>query len=190
MKASTEQKIADEEQVAKYLGSLVEQIRSSFFAKATQDRQSLPWDRFAIIGIQTRGVTLAQRIRSLLNTHGEAEIPLGTLDITLYRDDLDDSGPRPVVRSTDIPFNLDGYHILLVDDILYTGRTVRAALDELVDFGRPASVRLAVLIDRGHREFPIHADFVGTRLTTKKEQMVKLRLCEVDGMDEVLLFHG
>jgi pyrimidine operon attenuation protein/uracil phosphoribosyltransferase len=115
------------------------------------------------------------------------DVPTGALDITLYRDDLmrTSVGPQPVVRRTEIPFSIDGRHILLVDDVLYTGRTIRAALDALIDFGRPSAIQLIVLVDRGHRELPIRADYVGRNIPTSRQQSVQVRLLEIDGRDEV-----
>jgi len=152
----------------------------------------------ALVGIRTRGVPLARRLaRSLRDINKgrpqpdamDAEVPTGTLDITLYRDDLmrHAVGPQPVVRSTEIPFSIDDKRILLVDDVLYTGRTIRSALDALIDFGRPRSIQLIVLVDRGHRELPIKADYVGKNLPTSLKQSVQVRLQEIDGEDEVLL---
>jgi len=141
----------------------------------------------ALVGIRTRGVPLAQRLARVV-AKGEARRPrVGALDITLYRDDLTTMAPNPVVRGTEIPFSIDGCCVVLVDDVLFTGRTVRAALDELVDFGRPARIELAVLVDRGHRELPIRADYVGRTLNTAREQTVQVRLKEQDGEDRVLL---
>jgi pyrimidine operon attenuation protein/uracil phosphoribosyltransferase len=142
----------------------------------------------ALVGIRSRGVHLAQRIRE---TIGDIEpgtvVPFGVVDITLYRDDLDRGLQNPVVQGTDIPFPVDGRRILLVDDVLFTGRTIRAAMDALVDFGRPQSVQLAVLVDRGHRELPIRADYVGKNLPTARSEQVQVRLAEVDGVDEVVI---
>jgi pyrimidine operon attenuation protein/uracil phosphoribosyltransferase len=144
-------------------------------------------EELAFVGIRTRGVPMARRIaRSIQEINGH-EIPTGALDITLYRDDLmrHAVGPQPVVRRTEIPFSIDDKRILLVDDVLYTGRTIRAALDALIDFGRPKSIQLIVLVDRGHRELPIKADYVGKNLPTSLSQSVQVRLTEVDGRDEV-----
>ena len=143
----------------------------------------------ALIGIRTRGVPLARRIAHALHGINHEEVPTGALDITLYRDDLmrQPVGPQPVVRRTEIPFSIDDRRILLVDDVLYTGRTIRAALDALIDFGRPQSIQLIVLVDRGHRELPIKADYVGKNLPTSMKQSVQVRLQEIDGEDEVLL---
>jgi len=146
-------------------------------------------DELALVGIRTRGVPLARRLaRSLKDINGD-EVPTGALDITLYRDDLmrHPVGPQPVVRSTEIPFSIDNRKILLVDDVLYTGRTIRSALDALIDFGRPRAIQLVVLIDRGHRELPIKADYVGKNIPTSRKQSVQVRLLEIDGVDEVVL---
>lgn len=146
----------------------------------------------ALVGVRTRGVPLARRLaRSLREITGH-DVPTGALDITLYRDDLmrHAVGPQPLVRSTEIPFSIDGRTILLVDDVLYTGRTTRAALDALIDFGRPRGIQLIVLVDRGHRELPIKADYVGKNLPTSPEESVQVRLQESDGQDEVVLQGG
>jgi pyrimidine operon attenuation protein / uracil phosphoribosyltransferase len=143
----------------------------------------------AFIGIRARGVPLAERLAAQIKTLANVDVPTGALDITLYRDDLmrHAVGPQPVVRRTEIPFTLDGRHILLVDDVLYTGRTIRAALDALIDYGRPQAIQLVVLIDRGHRELPIRADYVGKNIPTSRQQSVQVRLKEIDGRDEVEL---
>ena len=146
-------------------------------------------DEIALVGIRTRGVPIAKRLaRSLKEINGD-EVPTGALDITLYRDDLMRMpvGPQPVVRRTEIPFSIDDRKILLVDDVLYTGRTIRAALDALIDFGRPRAIQLVVMVDRGHRELPIRADFVGKNLPTSSRQSVQVRLQEIDGEDEVVI---
>lgn len=141
----------------------------------------------ALVGIRTRGVPIARRLADLLRGINGVEVPTGALDITLYRDDLmrHTVGPQPLVRKTEIPFSIDDKRILLVDDVLYTGRTIRAALDALIDFGRPKAIQLVVLVDRGHRELPIKADYVGKNLPTSLSQSVQVRLVEVDGRDEV-----
>ncbi|MBK5297855.1 MAG: bifunctional pyr operon transcriptional regulator/uracil phosphoribosyltransferase PyrR [Vicinamibacteria bacterium] len=146
-------------------------------------------DEIAIVGIRERGVPLARRLAKRLHEITGHQVPTGALDITLYRDDLmrHAVGPQPVVRSTDILFNIDDRLILLVDDVLYTGRTIRAALDALIDFGRPKAIQLAVLIDRGHRELPIKADYVGKNVPTSRRESVQVRLEEVDGHDDVLI---
>jgi pyrimidine operon attenuation protein/uracil phosphoribosyltransferase len=143
--------------------------------------------RMVLVGVRTRGVPLAQRLASLMKDAAGQAPPVGALDITLYRDDLTTIAPNPVIQGTEIPCSIDGRTVVLLDDVLYTGRTVRAALDELIDFGRPARIKLAVLVDRGHRELPIRADFVGKQLTTRPDEVVQVRLRETDGEDRVLL---
>ena len=144
-------------------------------------------EELALVGIRTRGVPLARRIARAIREINQHEVPTGTLDITLYRDDLmrHAVGPQPLVRRTEIPFSIDAKTILLVDDVLYTGRTIRAALDALIDFGRPKAIQLVVLVDRGHRELPIKADYVGKNLPTSSSQSVQVHLMEIDGRDEV-----
>ena len=146
-------------------------------------------DNVALVGIRTRGVVIAQRLAQVLQQITHAPVRTGALDITLYRDDLmrHAVGPQPLVRKTEIPFSIDDQKILLVDDVLYTGRTIRAALDALIDFGRPKEIQLIVLVDRGHRELPIKADYVGKNLPTNPEESVQVRLQETDGQDEVVL---
>jgi pyrimidine operon attenuation protein/uracil phosphoribosyltransferase len=143
----------------------------------------------ALIGIRRRGVPLARRLAASLQQIVGADVPTGALDITLYRDDLmrQPVGPQPVVRRTEIPFSIDDRRILLVDDVLYTGRTIRAALDALIDYGRPRAIQLIVLIDRGHRELPIKADYVGKNIPTAPAESVQVRLAEIDGSDEVVV---
>ena len=143
----------------------------------------------ALVGVRTRGVHIARRLARTLREITKTDIPTGALDITLYRDDLMRYavGPQPVVRRTEIPFSIDDKKILLVDDVLYTGRTTRAALDALIDFGRPKAIQLIVLVDRGHRELPIKADYVGKNLPTNPEESVRVRFQETDGQDEVVL---
>ena len=138
-----------------------------------------------LIGIQRRGVPLARRIAAAIAENEGAEIPVGALDITFYRDDLSMVAQQPVVKGTELPSGLDGKTVILVDDVLYTGRTIRAAMDALVDFGRPQAIRLAVLVDRGHRELPIRADHVGKNVPTSREESVRVHLEETDGTDEV-----
>lgn len=149
-------------------------------------------DDVALVGIRTRGVPIARRLSSVLQDITGATVPTGVLDITLYRDDLmrHPVGPQPVLRKTEIDFSIDDRRILLVDDVLYTGRTIRAALDALIDFGRPRSIELVVLVDRGHRELPIKADYVGKNLPTSLRESVRVRLEEVEGLDEVVLEHA
>ena len=140
-----------------------------------------------LVGIRTRGVPLAGRLEGKIATIEGKVIPVGILDITLYRDDLTTVGPHAVLKETKIHFPIDGKRIILVDDVLFTGRTIRAALDGLMDFGRPRGIQLAVLVDRGHRELPIRADYVGKNVPTNLEEMVQVRLVEEDGADEVLI---
>jgi pyrimidine operon attenuation protein/uracil phosphoribosyltransferase len=149
-------------------------------------------DEIALVGIRTRGVPLARRLARTLHEINGDDVPTGALDITLYRDDLmrHPVGPQPLVRHTEIPFSIDDRKILLVDDVLYTGRTIRAALDALIDFGRPRAIQLIVLVDRGHRELPIKADYVGKNLPTAPDQSVQVCLQETDNRDEVVLQQG
>lgn len=146
-------------------------------------------DELALVGIRTRGVPLARRLADAVFEITAVRIPTGALDITMYRDDLmrHTIGPQPVVRRTEIPMSIDDRKILLVDDVLYTGRTIRAALDALIDFGRPKAIQLIAFVDRGHRELPIKADYVGKNLPTSLQQSVQVRLEEIDGIDEVVL---
>jgi pyrimidine operon attenuation protein / uracil phosphoribosyltransferase len=144
-------------------------------------------DSLAIIGIQTRGAFLARRVAGVIDEIEDVSVPVGILDITLYRDDLQTIAEQPVVNESDIPFDVQGKTIVLVDDVLYTGRTVRAALDEIVDFGRPRSVQLAVMVDRGHRELPIRADYVGKNVPTASSEIISVMMTEKDGSDEVLI---
>ena len=138
----------------------------------------------AIVGIRTRGEHLATRILEKIKEVENIEIPMGVVDITLYRDDIAHSAEQPVVRGTELPFNVDKTTIVLVDDVLFTGRTIRAALDAIIDFGRPRAVQLAVLCDRGHRELPIRADYVGKSLPTAREEIVEVVLTESDGGED------
>ncbi len=139
----------------------------------------------ALVGIQRRGVPLAHRIADAIAEHEGVSLPVGALDITFYRDDLSLVALQPLVKGTDLPFDLNGATVVLVDDVLYTGRTIRAAMDALVDFGRPQAIRLAVLIDRGHRELPIRADHVGKNVPTSREEIVRVHLAETDDEDGV-----
>jgi pyrimidine operon attenuation protein / uracil phosphoribosyltransferase len=144
-------------------------------------------DELAFVGIRTRGVPIAKRLAHAIRDINGHDVPTGALDITLYRDDLmrHAVGPQPLIRKTEIPFSIDDKKILLVDDVLYTGRTIRAALDALIDFGRPKAIQLVVLVDRGHRELPIKADYVGKNVPTSVTESVQVHLTEVDGRDEV-----
>jgi pyrimidine operon attenuation protein/uracil phosphoribosyltransferase len=144
-------------------------------------------ERLALVGIRSRGVPLARRLAKLIGARTGNEIPVGVLDITLYRDDLTAIGSQPLVRATELPFPIDGRRIVLVDDVLFTGRTVRAAIDQLIDFGRPERIELVVLVDRGGRELPIQADYVGRTVPTSKKQTISVKLEEEDGVDEVVL---
>jgi pyrimidine operon attenuation protein / uracil phosphoribosyltransferase len=150
-------------------------------------------DRVALVGIHTRGVPLAHRLRRLIRDFTDVEVSLGSLDITFHRDDVQVRGgaaprrPQPLVRATKLDFALEGRTIVLVDDVLYTGRTIRAAIDSLFDFGRPDRVQLACLADRGHRELPIRPDYVGKNLPTSRNERIQVQLVEVDEVDRVLL---
>lgn len=141
----------------------------------------------AVIGIRSRGAYLAQRLAENIKRVDGHAVPVGILDITLYRDDLTLLASQPVVHKTEIDFDIQDKTIILVDDVLYTGRTIRCALSELIDFGRPESIQLAVLIDRGHRELPIRADYVGKNIPTSQDETVEVRLVECDGRDEVVI---
>lgn len=147
-------------------------------------------DRLVLVGIRRRGVELAERLGQRITARTGVAVPLGALDITLYRDDLQTIGPRPIVGETQLPFDLDGKCVVIVDDVLYTGRTVRAALDQLADFGRPARIGLTVLVDRGGRELPIQADLVGETVAAGPEDRVDVLLTELDGRDAVELVRG
>jgi len=170
-----EREIATGQEVGKIISRLADEVRSK-----------IGLENLALVGIRRRGVELAARIRDILQK-SPAEIPLGILDITLYRDDLSAVAKQPVVRETRIQFDLDGKDILLVDDLLFTGRTIRAALSELVDFGRPRSIKLLTLIDRDHRELPIQPDFTGQFIRTESNQSIEVHLKELDGEDKILL---
>jgi pyrimidine operon attenuation protein / uracil phosphoribosyltransferase len=150
-------------------------------------RQNKASDSLAFIGIRTRGLFLAQRVRSMIETSQRKDIPLGEMDISLYRDDLNALLPEGKVDHTSIPFDINNKTIILFDDVLHTGRTVRAAVDHLIDLGRPKSIHLAVLIDRGGREFPIAANFVARKIDLPQGGEVRLKLKEVDGRDEVVI---
>jgi pyrimidine operon attenuation protein/uracil phosphoribosyltransferase len=144
-------------------------------------------DDLVLIGIRTRGVPLAERLAAKIEEIEGIKLQTGILDITLYRDDLSTVAQQPIVHRTEIPFDITGKKVVLVDDVLYTGRTVRAALDALIDLGRPLQIQLAIMIDRGHRELPIRADFVGKNLPTSKKEVVDVNLSEIDEKDAVLL---
>jgi pyrimidine operon attenuation protein / uracil phosphoribosyltransferase len=150
----------------------------------------------ALVGIQTRGAPLASRLRRLVEERSGVALPVGALDITFHRDDVHvrdggrPPGRQPVVRATSIPFSIEGVTVVLVDDVLYTGRTIRAAIDALMEFGRPARIQLAVLVDRGHRELPIRPDYVGKNLPTGRGERIQVELLEIDEIDGVLLIAG
>jgi pyrimidine operon attenuation protein/uracil phosphoribosyltransferase len=144
-------------------------------------------ETLALVGVRTRGVPLARRLARLIGDTAGTEPPVGALDITLYRDDFTTLAPQPITRGSEILFSIDGRTVVLVDDVLFTGRTVRAALDQLIDFGRPARIELAVLVDRGHRELPVRADYVGRSLSTSRDEAVQVLVREEDGRDEIVL---
>ena len=144
-------------------------------------------DQLALIGIHTRGVFLSRRLRQHIQDFDGVELPVGEIDITLYRDDWTQMSPQPVVKTTDIAFSVDNKQIILVDDVLFSGRTVRAAMDQVIDFGRPARIELAVLVDRGHRELPIQSNYTGHCIKTRRSQMINVLLKECDGQDKVTL---
>jgi pyrimidine operon attenuation protein/uracil phosphoribosyltransferase len=144
-------------------------------------------DGLVLIGIQRRGVVLARRLADAIAASERVRLPVGALDISLYRDDLSELANYPIVRPTELPFDITDRTVVLIDDVLFTGRTVRAAMDALIDFGRPRAVRLAVLVDRGHRELPIRADYVGRNLPTARAERVNVHVLELDGIDEVEL---
>jgi pyrimidine operon attenuation protein/uracil phosphoribosyltransferase len=175
--------LLDEQAIAKSLSRIAHEI-----VEANPEL-----DRVALVGIHTRGVPLAQRLRRLIQEFTGMEVELGSLDITFYRDDVQVRGgeapihPQPVVRDTKLDFPLEGMTCVLVDDVLYTGRTIRAAIEALFDYGRPARVQLACLADRGHRELPIRPDYIGKNLPTAREERVQVQLVEIDEVDQVLL---
>jgi pyrimidine operon attenuation protein/uracil phosphoribosyltransferase len=165
-----------------------EELKRTLYRLAHQIIETNPnLNELVLIGIQTRGVYLAKRIQDILKEIGGVEIPLGVLDITLYRDDLTTIGANPLVKATQIDFDLNDKIVVLIDDVLFTGRTIRAALNAMMDFGRPTKVELLVLIDRGHRELPIRADYVGKNIPTAKDETVRVCLEEIDGKDEVVI---
>jgi pyrimidine operon attenuation protein/uracil phosphoribosyltransferase len=172
-----QQVILDSVQVGEIITSLVRQI--------AQEGKNL--GNLAIVGIRRRGVPLAQRISAQIEKLYGVKLELGILDITLYRDDLSLIAVQPVVHATEINFNVEGKRIVLVDDVLFTGRTVRAAISEILDFGRPAKIELAVLVDRGHRELPIAADYIGKKIETRRDELVDVLLTETDGEDKVVI---
>ncbi len=146
--------------------------------------------QLVFIGMQTRGVPLARRITAKIEEFEHAAVPVGELDINLYRDDLPALALKPHIRPTNIPTDIAGKRVILVDDVLYTGRSIRAAMDAIIDFGRPQSIQLAVLVDRGHRELPIRADYIGRNIPTSRYEEVAVRVKEIDGRDEVAIIKG
>jgi len=149
--------------------------------------QNKTFDRLVLVGMRTRGVPLARRLAANIEDFEKSKIPVGALDISRYRDDIPSPDRQPVVHRTDIPTGIDGKSIVLVDDVLYTGRSTRAAMDALIDLGRPRSIQLAVLIDRGHREMPIRPDYIGKNIPSSRHEEIKVHLVETDGLDEVAI---
>jgi pyrimidine operon attenuation protein/uracil phosphoribosyltransferase len=184
---ATARLLLDGEAIAKALSRIAHEIIERNGASAAD------LDRVALVGIQSRGAPLASRLRRLVAERGGVDLPVGALDITFHRDDVHvrdgrrPLGRQPVVGATSIPFSIEGMTVVLVDDVLYTGRTIRAAIDALLEFGRPARVQLAVLVDRGHRELPIRPDFVGKNLPTGQDERIQVELVEIDERDGVFL---
>ncbi|QTL98121.1 bifunctional pyr operon transcriptional regulator/uracil phosphoribosyltransferase PyrR [Iocasia frigidifontis] len=176
-KLKLKKKIIDAEGIRRALTRIAHEIIEK--NKGVQD--------LVIIGIRTRGVPLARRLAARIEDIEGVEVSVGILDITLYRDDLSMVAEQPIVHKTEIPFDITGKQVILVDDVLYTGRTVRAALDALIDIGRPRVIQLAILVDRGHRELPIRADYVGKNLPTSQDEVVDVNLREIDELDNILL---
>jgi pyrimidine operon attenuation protein/uracil phosphoribosyltransferase len=169
--------IMDSETIAQTVSRITDEIIST-------NRDS---GQLVVVGIRTRGIYLAQRLAEQLKNITGIKPPLGTLDISLYRDDLQIKREWPELKKTDIPFTIDRKTVILVDDVIFTGRTSRAAIEAIMDFGRPSSIQLAVLVDRGHRELPIQADYIGKKIDTNKNEKVRVLLNETDGKDEVLI---
>jgi len=170
-------KILDKESIARAITRIAHEI-----LEKNKGTESL-----CLVGIRNRGVFLARRLAQDIKQIENKDIPVGALDITLYRDDLTLISAQPIVHKTEIDFDITDKNLILVDDVLYTGRTIRAALDALIDFGRPKSIQLAVLVDRGHRELPIRADYAGKNIPTSMKETVEVRLEECDGVDEVAI---
>jgi len=177
MNVRIKSKIMDEQDLGRTIARLTHEI--------LEKNKGL--ENIVVIGMRTRGVYLAERIAKKLKEVENKKVPLGVLDITLYRDDFRTALKQPKVQITDIPFSIDNKNIILVDDVLYTGRTVRAALDALMDFGRPASIQLAILVDRGHRELPVKADFIGKNVPTSYGEEIRVHMKEIDKDDGVFL---
>jgi len=169
--------LLNSEAVAEKIGNIVDRIISD------SEKTGLP----ALIGIHARGVYLAARIAEAIKSKTGEELDMGSLDITLYRDDLNEKAHQPIVKATDILFDINGRQVLLVDDVLFTGRTIRAALDAIIDLGRPARVRLATLVDRGNRELPIRPDYTGLTISAESDEKVQVQLKELDGVDRVFI---
>lgn len=167
--------VMDEENIRRALYRLSHEITER--NKGTAD--------LVLVGIRSRGVPLANRLAEFIEQHEQVKLPVGVLDINFYRDDLSLIATQPIIHRTEIPVNITGKKVILVDDVLYTGRTVRAALDALIDLGRPSSIQLAVLVDRGHRELPIRADYVGKNLPTSSREVVQVKLKEIDHSESV-----
>ncbi len=177
MEMQEKAQIMDDEGIRRALTRIAHEILER--NKGTRD--------LVLIGVRRRGVPLAQRIAALIKEIEGTAVPLGIVDITLYRDDLSKLGYNPVLRTTDVPFSINDKKVVLVDDVLFTGRTVRAALDALMDLGRPQLVQLAVLVDRGHRELPIRADYVGKNVPTSHREIISVQMLEIDGRDQVVI---
>lgn len=177
MKLKEKTKILDNESIERALKRMAHEI--------VENVKTM--DNTVIVGIKNRGAYIAERIADKIKDVAGKRPPVGALDITLYRDDLTQASEQPVVHATEITFDIEGKRVVLVDDVLFTGRTIRCALDALIDFGRPKQIQLAVLVDRGHRELPIRADYVGKNVPTSEKEVVEVRLVEPDGKDEVVV---
>ena len=171
-------KVLDQEEIEKSLTRIAHEVI---------EKNQAGLEGLVIVGIMTRGATLAERLQKLIQQFSGKTLPLGVMDITLYRDDLTQVAQSPIMHETRIDFDITQKKIVLVDDVLFTGRTIRCAMDELIDFGRPQAIQLAVLVDRGHRELPIRADYVGKNLPTHLNEIVQVRLREIDKTEEVVI---
>jgi len=193
LKLKEKSKILDKEAIDKSLKRMAHEIIENAAFRQTQggipslSRDTRAKDDTVLIGIKNRGAYVAEKLADHIKTISGHRPPVGALDITLYRDDLTQASEQPVVHATEIPFDIEDKRIVLVDDVLFTGRTIRCALDALIDFGRPKLIQLAVLVDRGHRELPIRADYVGKNIPTAVDEVVEVRLSESDGKDEVVI---